>query len=338
MEFYNRTALLLFTNATMSTEAPLKKILSTAAASLSLFGSSTIFITYWMWPDLRTNSRRMIMFIAIGDFLLASTNIVRFWGAGLESCEMDIPRTIALLLTFIWTVLLSFFFYLTICRKISLESEKRFMRFFHVTAWGIPCVIALIAYFLKGAGMSHDLVTECGYWIMRVKTWLEVVLWMFITEEGWVILAYITITVFYVLVKLHIKRELSTRFTPGSPFITNKAADVARKVDYKLTFIPLVFVMVRIWGTIMFFCLLACVPDCWQTGHIPAIQWLAILNGIGDNIQGFTNFILFVLFTTKIRERLRSGCAQYLLGCCRCLKRDQPVVQRVRFYKSFDNF
>lgn len=71
---------------------------------------------------------------------------------------------------------------------------------------------------------------------------------------------------------------MSTRFTPGSPFITNKVADVARKVDYKLTFIPLVFVMVRIWGTIMFFCLLACVPDCWQTGHIPAIQWLAILN------------------------------------------------------------
>ena len=192
----------------MSTEEPLKKILSTAAASLSLFGSSTIFITNWMWPDLRTNSRRMIMFISIGDFLLASTNIVRFWGAGLESCEMDIPRTIALLLTFIWTVLLSFFFYLTICRKISLESEKRFMRFFHVTAWGIPCVIALIAYFLNGVGMSDDLVTECRYWITRDKTWLEVVLWMFITGEGWVILAYITITVFYVLVKLHIKREV----------------------------------------------------------------------------------------------------------------------------------
>ena len=59
--------------------------------------------------------------------------------------------------------------------------------------------------------------------------------------------------------------------------------------------------------------------------------------GIGINSQGFTNFILFVWCTTKIREKLIMGCVHCLSLFCRYHKRDQPVISRERFYKTFND-
>ena len=63
----------------------------------------------------------------------------------------------------------------------------------------------------------------------------------------------------------------------GSPFLTVKSVAVAKKADYKLTFIPVVFILVRIWGTIRFFRFLACLPACKKIGPRPALRWLEIL-------------------------------------------------------------
>lgn len=83
---------------------------------------------------------------------------------------------------------------------------------------------------------------------------------------------------------------------------------------HKLTFIPVVFVLEHIWGTIRFFLLLK--HFCEQGKLDSSLQWLEILHGIGINSQGFTNFILFFWCTTKIRERLIIGCVQCLSFLC----------------------
>ena len=38
---------------------------------------------------------------------------------------------------------------------------------------------------------------------------------------------------------------------------------------------------------------------------------MLFFQGIGINSQGFTNFILFVWCTTKIREKLIMGCVHF---------------------------
>ena len=188
------------------------KILSTTAASLSMVGTLIIFATFWMWPDLRTNSRRMIVFISVGDFLVAGTDTVGQWGVKQgqgQGCRIQAAiGIIGILPSFFWTVYLSLYFYLTICRRISLESEKRFMTFFHVTAWGIPLTIAVIAYAVKGVGYSGDVGSSGWCWISNDQNWWKMVLWMCITGKGWEISAYIAITVFYVLVKLQIRKQV----------------------------------------------------------------------------------------------------------------------------------
>ena len=159
------------------TDGTLPKTLSAVTASLSLMGSFTIFLTFWMSPDLRTTPRRMIMFVTVADFLFSGTTIVDYLEDRLGSTsyfvptlEVTIPRIMVLVSSLIWTVHLSFFFYLTICRRISMESERLYILFFHITAWGVPFVITVVAYFFNGVQFLADLETGYKCWIWNEKT------------------------------------------------------------------------------------------------------------------------------------------------------------------------
>ena len=78
----------------------------------------------------------------------------------------------------------------------------------------------------------------------------------------------------------------------GSLFLTVDSVEVVKKTDRKLTFIPVVFILLRIWGTIRFFRLLACLPKCQHTGPRPAYTWLEILQ-VSMQPNKFTNLYLF---------------------------------------------
>lgn len=189
------------------------QILFTAVASLSILGSLIIVSTFWLWPDLRTNSRLMIVFISVCDFLVASFNIL---GINIEKkldkeiCELQATVNIAAILSsFFWTAYLSLYFFLTICKKISVRTERVTMWLFHVSAWGIPVVIALVGYKLNAVGNPHDMVSSGWCWIKYSHTERnKMIIWMLIAGKGWEILAYIAISVFYVLVKMQIRREV----------------------------------------------------------------------------------------------------------------------------------
>lgn len=322
MEVISRVFQLTTTEASSTTdnkqvqiaEKPLDQILSTTAASLSILGSLTIIITFCLWPDVRTKSRLMIVFISFGDLLVASSNIIGiFLNNDLITCEIQATVNIAAILSsFFWTVYLSLYFYLTICQKITERTEKITMWLFHVTAWGIPVVIAAVGFGVQAVGNSKDMVSSGWCWIKSEsgKAWWWTVLWMSIAGKGWEILAYIAISVFCFLVKLQIKHELNCGFVPGSHFLTLKSVEVARKAELKLIFIPVVFILLRIWGTIRFIFFLAYHPR-----YPHAQKWLIILHGIGDNSQGFADFVLFCLFTVKIRNKFRHCCGRFIPFC-----------------------
>ena len=190
----------------------LNKALSTATASLSMAGTMAIFATFWMWPDLRTNSRRIITFISIGDFLVAGANTVGLWGASPGSgvaCPIQAAvGAIALQFSFFWTVYLSLYFYLIICRRISLEQEKRVLKLFYVTALIIPLTIVLMCSVFNGFGYAGNVSSSGWCWISNDQAWWKMVLWMCVTVKAWEIIAYITIPIFYVLVKTQIRRQV----------------------------------------------------------------------------------------------------------------------------------
>ena len=203
-----------YSRQTEIAESDLNKIFTTMAASLSLIGALLIIITFIMWPDLRTNSRRMIVFISTGDFFVALFIIIGIFNPPLDNkiCRMQsLVTNVALLSSFLWTLNLSFYFYLTICRKISAEYERPIMQLLHLIGWGIPILIGIIALKMGAYGFYRNVGTSGWCWISENQKWWKIVMWMFITGKGWEIMAYICIFKFYLLVILQIRREVCSR-------------------------------------------------------------------------------------------------------------------------------
>jgi len=199
------------------------------------------------------------------------------------------------------------------------------MGLFHITAWGIPLIIAALAYGLNAVGYSRDMVSSGWCWISSDQPWGKMVLWLFFAGKGWEIIAYITITVFSTLVKLQIRREVRLGFIPGGDFLTSKTRDVVKKADRKLTLIPVVFILLRVWGTVRFFRFLVYHPE-----DPSLLKWLIVLHGIGDSSQGFANFVLFCLLTDKIRKKFRLCCVRVLPFCCTFREKD-PLFESTVF-------
>ena len=45
-----------------------------------------------------------------------------------------------------------------------MESERLYILFFHITAWGVPFVITVVAYFFNGVQLLADLETGYKCW------------------------------------------------------------------------------------------------------------------------------------------------------------------------------
>ena len=67
--------------------------------------------------------------------------------------------------------------------------------------------------------------------------------------------------------------QMKMGIASGGHFLTLKSIEVVKKADRKLTFIPVVFILLRMWGTIRFFRFLAYHPE-----NPPALKWLVILH------------------------------------------------------------
>lgn len=188
----------------------------TIAACLSLFGTLVIFATFALWKDIRTPSRKILVYLSVGDFLTALANVSGLWintNAQEDSTACKVQGTVniaAILSSFFWTVYLSLYLYLSIGRRISSRAERRVMFIFHITAWGIPLLIALLAYELGAVGSTRDYASDGWCWIDTHYGKKHVLLWMLVAGKGWEILAHVAIIVLYVLVNLHLRAGVSS--------------------------------------------------------------------------------------------------------------------------------
>ena len=109
--------------------------------------------------------------------------------------------------------------------------------------------------------------------------------------------------------------EASTKY--GYTSIERKMKAAFYNVDQKLLWIPIVFLLLRMWGTLRFFISLArschyicddsivVLPFCYKVLYHPVLVYL---QSIGDPGQGWSNALLFVVFHRPISERLCPCC------------------------------
>ncbi|TRY96652.1 hypothetical protein DNTS_024266 [Danionella cerebrum] len=266
---------------------------------LSFFGSLLIISTYFCWPDLKTKPRQLLMFLSVSDLLSALSyfyGVLRMFDSDSADCvAQGAISTFANTSSFFWTVAIAIYLYVFIV-KSSKRRADNLVLYFHLISWGIPLAITVAALSLHKIGYDASEVSVGWCWVNIQAE--DHVLWMLLTGKIWEFVAYVTLPVLYILIKMHIHRA-HTALSEYRPILTSNpvSQSPSSATDRKMTLIPIIFIMLRMWSTIRFLLLVFGSP----AGHYPI---LVTLHGIGNTFQGAANCIMFVLFTPSISSRL----------------------------------
>ena len=142
---------------------------------LSMIGASLIIFSYFRWRDLQTNSRQLLVYLSIADFLTAGGNLMGmlFSHSNSASCKaQSFITTYSSLVSFHWTVYIAWYLYL--CMPGITAKPNRALPFFHFGAWIVPLVIVSVAMALDVLGGYS---WELWCWINGDLTPDQLILW-----------------------------------------------------------------------------------------------------------------------------------------------------------------
>ncbi|KAK0156230.1 G-protein coupled receptor 157 [Merluccius polli] len=283
-----------------------------ASCALSLVGSSLIMLTYVLWSDLRTTPRQLLVCLSLSDWLSATSYAYGVWRI-FETDSVDCVvqgaiSTFANTSSFFWTVAIAVYLYVSIVKSNQRLADSLVL-FFHCASWGIPLAITVAALCLNKIGFDGSEVSVGWCWV-RIQA-PDYIVWILLTGKVWEFLAYLILPLLYVLIKRHIHRAHAA-LSEYRPILASSSPShaLSAMADRKLTLIPVIFIVLRIWSTVRFLLLLADSP----ARKNPV---LVTLHGIGNTFQGAANCIMFVLFTRPIRMRLATAL------CCGCCSKHQ---------------
>lgn len=332
----------------LTSRIPSGSVYTTMLSSIaSMFGSFLIILTFLMWKDLRTIARAILVFLAIADFLTALGYV---FGAVvyLESkgdytseakyqylCRFQSFMTTTFpISSFLWTMNLAIYlFVMIVLRKGQLA--KKLVIPFHIIAWGIPLAICIpaVSTGVLGEANSRTSVSWCfvhfndtlpdnstAVYRQRIAKFYA---FEFICGKIWEIIACIVSLVLYIIIKFTLTWRKRSEFTQsvnyGSLNMERKMTAAIIHLDKKLIWIPLVFILLRVWGTLRFF--ISFHPSCRVTIYnetsdayeiateqpchrILYDPFLVFMQSICDPAQGWGNALIFVLFHQTIIKRL----------------------------------
>jgi G protein-coupled receptor 157 len=120
----------------------------------SIIGCIAIFLTFYRFPEYRSNSRKLLLYLTIADIFTAIGNlagVVRYYIVFLvikikigECSDPDIVcraqsyvTTVSNLSSFFWMCVISFYFVIAIVNRDIATAEKMMVPS-HVISWGLP--------------------------------------------------------------------------------------------------------------------------------------------------------------------------------------------------------
>jgi len=92
----------------------------------------------------------------------------------------------------------------------------------------------------------------------------------------------------------------SQRPSESGPSLQERKQDDSHEVFHRLMFIPLVFICLRVWGSINRIYEM-------KNGGLSVAAWLDYAQTIGDTSQGWVNCIFFVMMSKRVRERYKTA-------------------------------
>ena len=148
------------------------KYLLTTATVLSVFGSSIIILTFFIFKDIRTPARHIIVCIAISDLVSSLSNSLGLFRTQ-DTSEGKDPLCILqsfisstfIFSSFLWTMLLAVFLYIVIVYEKSDSGKRLTFSLFHGVSWILPLIINIAAVTKGKLGDSQRFVTAGWCWI-----------------------------------------------------------------------------------------------------------------------------------------------------------------------------
>ncbi|XP_020637648.3 G-protein coupled receptor 157 isoform X1 [Pogona vitticeps] len=287
---------------------PWERLAVLLSSALSGLGCVLLAGTHARWPELRTRPRQLLLWLSLADLLSAAAyfyGALRDFGATSWDCvAQGALSTFANTSSFFWTVAIALYLYLSIVRGA--PGSPALLGLFHAVSWGVPLLITVAAVSLKKIGYDASDVSVGWCWVDINAE--DRVLWMLLAGKMWEILAYVTLPIFYILIKKHINRAHAA-LSEYRPLLSRTPDFYPRTsvADKKLVLIPVIFIFLRIWSTVRFVLTL-----CGSLAVQNPI--LVVLHGIGNTFQGGANCIMFVFCTRVVRNKLLSSLC--------CLRRE----------------
>ena len=175
----NITNTMLLSNKTPDTKWAMDHVnsaLMVTSSSLSIIGCIIIIASYISYKDIRTSSRHIIVCISIADFFVVSANLSGIFVPPHPEkvdtfCILEsFVGTTAVLCSFLWSMMLAVFLYITIVRGNVFLAERLIHPYFHLFCWLVPLTINVMALLLHVLGNSGDAATAGWCWIDLIHT------------------------------------------------------------------------------------------------------------------------------------------------------------------------
>ncbi|XP_013393575.1 G-protein coupled receptor 157 [Lingula anatina] len=297
---------------------------------LSIIGSVLIIATYIAFREIRSTSRKLLVYLSIVDFFTALGNLIgviryvyNYTNEISTDCDNPGPvcvaqsviTTFSSMASFFWTVMIALYLHVSVVGGDSRKADRKVWAF-HVLSWGIPAMLTFTAWQYGVLGEDGSQTSAGWCWIKTTcsdgMSPGEEIGWMLLTGKAWEIIAYLLTPAIYGHIKCHIHRTI---VQVHHRYIDSDTIHAVERADRKLTFVPIIFILLRIWGTIRFFLAIG----GYQPSDMSAL--IIILQGFGDSGQGFCNFVLFCLTTDVIREKLRE---KPFCACARMCEKIRP--------------
>ena len=269
------------------------------AGVLGAGGSLFFIITYIAFPEERTQARRLIWYLSICDLvqavfcalhtLLSNTNT--HWGCLTVGAAMHF----AMASSATWTTCIAIFVYLTVSNPGGPVSN-RVITTLGMLSWGLP-LLTVACTMLAVSSINGELsYMYKGVCLSPVHPGTKETMYHWLAYRMPLVMCFITTMVMYFKARqktLQIRWVLSSLCNYSSPM--THGFDL-RGVALKFTFVPVVFLLTRGWGTLLSTIRSISSEDNWCP-HCDRVVFAL------DASQGFFNFIFFVIGTKQVRER-----------------------------------
>lgn len=205
-------------------------IVSLISSSLSIASSLCIIVTYFTWPEIRSVSRQIIVFLSLADlftalgYVIGSANHLHYDGSEDSSnssvtaaCEAFTRVCVvqssitswSSIASFWWTSILAFHLYITLV-KGHVTLSGRILPLYYFLAWVTPTIVVMALLWTNQLGYSHVAVSTWCF--IRHKSGdhniLEIIM-ILVGGKLWEIITYVIVVILYSLTKLHIRRQVS---------------------------------------------------------------------------------------------------------------------------------